>query len=422
MKDCRTPNQTPGLKMSRRKFLMGTAALTLGYAATRAWPNDGLLNACLANDIPDSLLNHELVKAAWEGIDATQFWDCHTHLVGIGDGVGTGTWVNPNLRSIMHPFQRIQFAFYLNASCANQERDVDSQFVARLRLLLNEFPAGAKAMLLAFDYYHDQDGLPDKTRSTFHTPNTYAAKLAHAFPERFEWIASIHPYQTDALEELKSAIAHGARAVKWLPPAMGIDPASPRCDAFYEMLAHHNIPLLTHAGHEHAVDAAQLQELGNPLLLRRALDHGVRVILAHCASLGTSVDRDKGSHGPQTANIDLFARLMLEPRYEHLLFADISAITQMNRNDATLRRIFHESNWHPRLLNGSDYPLPGIVPLFSLSRFVDRGYLSSSKATVLSKIREYNPLMFDFVLKRSLSLDGIGLPTSVFQTRARFSA
>lgn len=408
------------MNISRRKILALGSALTLGYVASRAWPTDGLLNACLADGAPEPLLRHELVQAAWHGIDSKQVWDCHTHLLGTGEN-NTGIWVNPNLRSLKHPIQRTQFAFYLNASCIAGEQNVDAQFVARLRMLLDEFPAGAKAMLLAFDYYHDEMGQPDRTRSTFHTPNTYPAQLAQAFPDRFEWIASIHPYRPDALNALKDAVKHGARAVKWLPPAMGIDPSSPRCDAFYEILARHNIPIITHAGHEHAVEAAELQELGNPLLLRRALDHGVRVILAHCASLGTSTDLDRGAHGPQTENIKLFARMMGENRYENHLFADISAITQMNRDDATLRRIFREKSWHPRLLNGSDYPLPGIVPLFSLRRFVDRGYITPPQADVLSKIREHNPLLFDFVLKRSLSIEGNSLPTNVFQTRKVFA-
>ena len=52
-------------------------------------------------------------------------------------------------------------------------------------------------------------------------------------PRDFEWVASIHPYRTDALEALEQAKRDGARAVKWLPSAMGIDPASPRCDRFY---------------------------------------------------------------------------------------------------------------------------------------------------------------------------------------------
>ena len=407
------------MNTNRRRFLTRGGALALGCATSRAWPADLLFNSCLPGGMPDALRNHELVRAAWDGIDPAHYWDCHTHLLGVGDGNG-GAWINPHLRSLLHPVKRIQFAFYLNAACVTQDQNIDDQFVTRLRMLLEELPAGAKAMLLAFDYYHDEDGRPDLQRSTFHTPNDYVARLAQLVPERVEWIASIHPYRPDAVEALNSAVAGGARAVKWLPPAMAIDPASPRCDAFYAALARHQIPLLTHAGHEHAVDAAQLQRLGNPLLLRRALDHGVRVIIAHCASLGESADLDRGPHGPEVPNIELFARLMREARYEKHLFADISAITQMNRSDATLRRIFTERDWHPRLLNGSDYPLPGIVPLFSLRGFVRKGYLARADADVLSQIRSHNALLFDFVLKRRLTIAGVTLPPSVFQTRARF--
>lgn len=405
--------------MNRRGFLTLAGAVALAGTPRHAWPADLLFNSCLPGGMPAALRNHELVRAAWDGIDPAQYWDCHTHLLGVGDGNG-GTWINPQLRSLLHPVKRIQFAFYLNAACITQDQNIDDQFVMRLRLLLEELPTGAKAMLLAFDYYHDEDGRPDRQRSTFHTPNDYVARLAQRMPERIEWIASIHPYRPDAVEALNSAVAAGARAVKWLPPAMAIDPASPRCDAFYAALARHKIPLLTHAGHEHAVDAAELQRLGNPLLLRRALDHGVRVIIAHCASLGESADLDRGPDGPEVPNIELFARLMREPRYEKHLFADISAITQMNRSDATLRRIFTERDWHPRLLNGSDYPLPGIVPLFWLRGFVRKGYLARADADVLAQIRSHNALLFDFVLKRRLTIAGVTLPPAVFQTRARF--
>lgn len=409
------------MSINRRNFLTISGTVALGCVSHRAWSADLLFNSCLPDGLPSALRDHELVRAAWDGIDPTHYWDCHTHLIGVGDG-NNGTWVNPNLRSLKHPVQRTQFEFYLNAACTTRSHNIDDQFVTRLRMLLDEFPKGAKAMLLAFDYYHDENGRPDLQRSTFHTPNDYAAQLAKLFPERFEWIASIHPYRADAVNALNDAVARGARAVKWLPPAMGIDPSSPRCDAFFEMLARHAIPLLTHAGHEHAVDAAELQRLGNPLLLRRALDHGVRVILAHCASLGTNADLDKGPNGPQTPNIELFARLMRESKYEKHLFADISAITQMNRSDAILRRIFSERDWHPRLLNGSDYPLPGIVPLFSLGNFVRRGYLTRSDADVLAQIRSHNALLFDFVLKRRLKIAGVVLPPAVFQTRTRFFA
>ena len=407
--------------INRRKFLTLGGTLALSCATQRAGAADLLFNSCLPGGLPDALRNHELVRAAWDGIDPAQYWDCHTHLLGVGDA-NDGTWINPHLRSLLHPVKRTQFAFYLNAACVTQDQNIDEQFVARLRMQLEELPTGAKAMLLAFDYYHDEDGRPDLQRSTFHTPNEYAAQLAQRIPERFEWIASIHPYRPDAVEALNAAIARGARAVKWLPPAMAIDPSSPRCDAFYATLARHHIPLLTHAGHEHAVDAAELQRLGNPLLLRRALDHGVRVIIAHCASLGENADLDRGPAGPQVPNIELFARLMRESRYEKHLFGDISAITQINRSDTTLRRIFTERDWHPRLVNGSDYPLPGIVPLFWLRGFVRKGYLARADADVLSQIRSHNALLFDFLLKRRLTIAGATLPPSVFQTRARFFA
>ena len=42
----------------------------------------------------------------------------------------------------------------------------------------------------------------------------------------------------------------GARAVKWLPSAMGIDPASAKCDRFYEALNRLDLPLIAHAGLE----------------------------------------------------------------------------------------------------------------------------------------------------------------------------
>ena len=74
---------------------------------------------------------------------------------------------------------------------------------------------------------------------------------------------------------------------------MGIDPQSPRCDRFYAALAAANLPIISHAGRELAV-AGGNQDFGNPLRLRHALDHGVRVVLAHCASDGDDRMADLG--------------------------------------------------------------------------------------------------------------------------------
>ena len=63
------------------------------FAAWRYWPEQGFWNPCHAR-LPRRLAEHELVRAAWGGIDAAQCWDSHSHLIGTGDS-GSGIFVNP---------------------------------------------------------------------------------------------------------------------------------------------------------------------------------------------------------------------------------------------------------------------------------------------------------------------------------------
>lgn len=407
--------------MNRRKILMGLAGLGIASGAYRYWPEDGFRNPCLLEPLPESIREHDLVRTAWTGIDPARFWDCHTHLIGTGDS-GLGLWVNPQMQSLKHPVQWLQRAFYFNASCTSDDGNSDSQFLDRLTWLLGQLPAGVKTLLLAFDYFHDEAGKRITGSSAFHTPNAYAASLAQAQPDRFEWVASIHPYRPDAIEALRDAKSRGALAVKWLPPAQGMDPASSHCDPFYRVAAELDIPLLVHAGAELAVHGGNTEDFGNPLRLRRPLEHGVRVIVAHCASLGKSPDLDIGPGGPHVPCFDLFSRMMDEPAYEGLLFGEISAVTQLNRFGNALESLLRRGDWHTRLLNGSDYPLPGILPLFSLQQLERKGFIEKEQADVLSIIRDHNPLLFDFVLKRTLRFDGNAFGTAPFQTRDFFQS
>ena len=100
----------------------------------------------------------------------------------------------------------------------------------------------------------------------------------------------VHPYRHDALQELETWAKAGVKYVKWLPNAMGMDPANPAIEPFYRKMKEHKMILLSHAGEEQAVEAEEDQSLGNPLLLRKPLDLGVRVIIAHAASLGNCDD------------------------------------------------------------------------------------------------------------------------------------
>ncbi|MEK6664252.1 MAG: amidohydrolase family protein [Pseudomonadota bacterium] len=404
--------------MNRRRFILMAGTGVAAAAIWNKWPEQGFFNACLVN-LPPEIAQHDLVRAAWDGIDAKQVWDCHVHLVGVGDR-DSGAWTNPKLDSLWHPIQRLQKLFYLNAGCVHEAPGrLDQSYIERLHNLVDGMRPGAKLMLLAFDRNVRTDGKPDWGSSTFYTPNSYARDMARQHPQYFEWIASIHPYRVDAIKALEQAVQDGARAVKWLPNAMNIDPASARCDAFYALMAKHDLPLLTHAGKERAVSGGEAQDYGNPLKMRRALDHGVRVIMAHCASLGDDRDLDQGAQGPSVPSFDLFARLMREPRYEGRLFGDISALTQFDRAEY-LKRVLATPAWHHRLLNGSDYPLPGILPIYSATTFVELGLLEQAAVPVLNAIQQHNPLLFDFVLKRSLRLNGAGLPARIFETRSFF--
>jgi mannonate dehydratase len=372
---------------------------------------------------PTGITNDPLLHAAWEGLRPERVWDVHTHLFGNGRS-GGGIWVEPDYDHPSSIGARVRHAFFMNAGCVGDDQDrLDQSAVERLSRIADTFPPGARFMLLAFDFTYDETGKQRRDLTTFSVPNAYARRIAQAKPERFEWIASVHPYRADAASELEAAKAAGARAIKWLPPAMGIDMRAPQCASFYEALRRLDLPLLVHVGEEQAVKGAHRGELANPLFLRGALERGVRVIAAHCATLGESLDLDANANAdkaPKAANFDLFARLMDDPHHKGLLFGDLSAITQANRAAALPRLLARVPGWEGRLLNGSDYPLPGIMPLFSPNALASAGLLDEKVVPGLRRLREVNALAFDFALKRNLRFKGSSIPASAFETREFF--
>ncbi|MCU0296841.1 MAG: hypothetical protein MUD05_12445 [Candidatus Nanopelagicales bacterium] len=114
-------------------------------------------------------------------------------------------------------------------------------------------------------------------------------------------------------------------------------------------------------------------------------------------------------------------QLMREKAYEGLLFGDLSAITQVNRAPEALRALLLAEDIHHRLLNGSDYPLTGIVPLFSKGQLQRLGLLDEETASVVFEVQKHNPVLFDFVLKRNLAWQGRRFPRQVFETAGFFS-
>ncbi|MCC6335266.1 MAG: amidohydrolase family protein [Myxococcales bacterium] len=367
-------------------------------------------------DGPLSAAAKELLRKAWQGLDASRVLDTHVHVVGLGAG-GTGCTVGERMQSPLSPSDYFKFTIYLEAAGITDTSRADAQYVERLEALVRAQTPHGRLLLFPFDRPYDEAGRPLDEATEFFTPNDYVAALAKKAPDCFVACASVHPYRADAVEALEKAVEAGAVAVKWLPNAMNIDPSSPRCDAFYDALVRLQVPLITHAGEEKAVHAEEAQRLGNPLHLRRPLGRGVTVVVAHCASLGSNPDLDAKEPRPWVDNFQLFRRLMEEPQWDGKLFGEVSALPQVNRLGTPLDTVLADEKLQARCVNGSDYPLPAINALMQTRAVVEAGYLTEDERAALNEIDRHDPLLFDFALKRTLKKGGRRLADSVFMVR-----
>ncbi len=360
-----------------------------------------------------------LIEQAFEGIQGDALRDYHVHMLGMNEDIN-GTFVNKEWQSpwngLIHFFQ---FEIYKSAAVITDEQQADAQYLGRLQDLIHHMPEHGKFGIMAFDFFHDEQGQPNRKLSTFYVPNEYVVTIAKKNPDIFFPIISIHPYREDATTALRHYAQQGVRFVKWLPNAMGIHPASnsmqDKLDPYYRIMREYDMVLISHTGVEVATEAEAYQHLGNPLLLKKPLDMGVKVVMAHVASLGKCEKEEASICPPGTPFIDLAIQMLDDPKYEGLVFADISALTQYNRHH-NLDQILAKSSIHSRLINGSDYPLPAINIVIQTRSLVSSGHITSEEREALNEIYDYNPLLFDFVLKRTLrhSTTGAKFPASVF--------
>jgi hypothetical protein len=310
--------------------------------------------------------------------------DMHCHIAGIGAG-GSGCFVSPRLR------HNWRFAVYLRSFGVTQKeisKQGDGLVGDRISESLSQSKFVSRAVLLALDGVVDADGNLDSNRTEVLVPNEFVAEVA-ARHTNLLFGASVNPYRRDAVARLEWAKAHGAVLVKWIPPIMEIDPGDANLVPFYKKMAELKLPLLSHTGKEKSFSRSA-EEFGDPEKLRLPLSLGVTVVAAHIASS----ENYHGERGP-----DRLARLMREfPN----LYADISALTQINR-PGRLKEALTKPEFSGRLVYGTDFPLINtalVSPWYSFR-------LSLRQKFAIWRTK--NPWDRDVLMKHDL-----GVPTDTF--------
>lgn len=258
------------------------------------------------------------------------------------------------------------------------EGDLEAVYAQHLLELLRTSSFDA-LVLLAHEQVYDPNGKLRADLGSMYVPNEVVLALAQEHPEFLPGV-SIHPARSDAMAELERCLERGAVLMKCLPNCQNIECSDPRYRRFWERMAEARLPLLAHTGGEHTIPVVN-RKLANPNILRLPLECGVTVIAAHCATRSGPSDHDYFR--------DWVAMLAEFPN----LYGDISAMVSLNRCGHLCDCLRPEIL--PRILHGSDFPVPVLGYRLWLQRWIDWKILRAAQAVE-------NPLDRDWGFKVAL--------------------
>lgn len=308
--------------------------------------------------------------------------DMHVHLVGNGSR-GSGCELRlKGHRQLLSAF--MERAIGLPSGSLNG--DLDAVYTRHLVQLVRKSSL-AGACVFAQDDPHDARGMRMAHRGTFYVPNEWVFRVCRKDP-RLLPVVSIHPARRDALDELERCLEAGAVMLKLLPNCHNVDCSDARYRPFWKRMADAGLPLIAHVGGENTLQVIDRRQ-EDPRRLRLPLECGVVTIAAHCAGRARIAD---------PCYYDVLRGMIRE---HDNLYTDNSALNSPVRS-ALLRRVLRDDLVLPRLVHGSDYPVPISGAWAWLRRVVGLD-------ACLAAARIPNVLERDVFLKRAM-----GFPDEVF--------
>ena len=364
------------------------------------------------------VLSHEAQKLIYDGLKGMKrIYDVHLH----NSGYDEGNYLNPcaSVRGLAGWMDYFTFMVLRYASGTKDPIGSTQEARKRIHLYVAHFPK-LTAIILPIQKAILPNGQIEWSKTGNFLKNYSAWLTAESFRGNESAIVpavSIHPFDVKWKEKLCKAYAKGIRLVKWMPP-QSIPPDSEQLNDYYLLMSQLGMKLIAHTGPEHTIPTnesnKEWQDWGNPLRFRKALQCGVDVIFAHCGHRDLIPDLDHPDQ-PLIIGQELFLRIAREAYQKNLtgewsgkVYGDLAAVTTHYGVEFIKGLLLNVNEEGIRYIYGSDYPYTNLIQpgKDAYDLCAKAGLLAKQKVKPLKEIREWNPLLANYIFTKNLAMTG----------------
>lgn len=350
-----------------------------------------------------------LVDAAFAGVDDDTVVDYYVQVISQGklgdNAVYQDSYYRRNRSGSAAPLARVTTHVRLAAAGVARVEAVDGRYISRLLRQIRAMPADYKAHVLARGWRYTDEGRRDEAGTYTHIANAYVWWLAQQAPDAIVPVVSIHPYRPNALKRLAQWAERGIPAVAWWPVRQNINLADPRARAFYAAMAEYGMALQLPVGSIETVYGYGMATIA-PTALRAPLKAGVDVIARVDGSDSVVAERQLTSRLLQ----------LLRDTEKGRLRVILAGVMADAATDGILMTLLQHPDLYHRLRYASAYPLSAVDWRIDLEALAEQGFIPADVLAPLREIYHVNPLLFAYVLARTLRLPAtqLQLPLTVF--------